>query len=146
MEILFLNFMTMKCSHEYNMLNHVVSCRYVSRLKASNSCPIINQPLSVVYRLWYYTSINLLKKWLLVKECLVPIFTITEKDTHYKKSYTLFYISNTFISNARLKMAKIQENAKQHPEAELLLFENYSHSSYTISCRNNRTYSKKLAK
>ena len=33
-----------------------------------------------------------------------------------------------------------------HPEDELLLFENYSHSSYTLSSKNNRTYSKKLAK
>ena len=41
-------------------------------------------------------------------------------------SYTRFFINNTFISNARLKLAKNQANAKQHPEAELLLFENYS--------------------
>ena len=33
------------------------------------------------------------------------------------------YIRNTFISNARMKLAKHQANAKQHPEAELLLFE-----------------------
>ena len=56
---------------------------------------------------------------------------------------TRFFISNTFISNDRLKLAKKQANAKQHPEAELLLFENYSHSSYTLSSKNNRTYSKK---
>ena len=31
-----------------------------------------------------------------------------------------------FISNARLKLAKNQADAKQHPEAEFLLFENYS--------------------
>ena len=31
---------------------------------------------------------------------------------------------NTFISNARLKLEKNEANAKQHPEAELLLFEN----------------------
>ena len=31
---------------------------------------------------------------------------------------TRFFISNTFISNARLKVAKNQINAKQHPEAE----------------------------
>ena len=52
-----------------------------------------------------------------------------------------FSISNTFISNAWLKLAKIQANAKQPPEAELLLFDNYSHSSSTLSSRNNRTYS-----
>ena len=40
-----------------------------------------------------------------------------------------FFISNTFISNARLKLTKNQANAKQHAEAELLLFGNYSHSS-----------------
>ena len=39
--------------------------------------------------------------------------------------YTFFFISNTFISNARLKLAQNQTNAKQHPEAELLLYENY---------------------
>ena len=44
-------------------------------------------------------------------------------------AYTLFFKSNTFISNARLKLAKNQANAKQYPEAELLLFENYLHSS-----------------
>ena len=39
-------------------------------------------------------------------------------------SYTLFFISNTFISNARLKLAKNHAKAKQHLGAELLLFEN----------------------
>ena len=42
---------------------------------------------------------------------------------------THFFISNTFISKARLKLAKNQANDKQHPEAGLLLFdENYSYS------------------
>ena len=40
-----------------------------------------------------------------------------------------FLISNTFMSNARLKLAKNQANANQHPEAELLLLGYYSHSS-----------------
>ena len=62
------------------------------------------------------------------------------------KSYTLFFISNTFITNARLQMAKNQANAKQHSEAKLLLFENYTHSSFTLSSKNNRTYSKKNGK
>ena len=38
--------------------------------------------------------------------------------------FTRFFISNTFTSNARLKLVKNQANAKQHPEAELWLFEN----------------------
>ena len=58
----------------------------------------------------------------------------------------LFFISNTFMTNVRLKLAKSQANAKQHPEAKLLLFENYSYSSSTISSKNNRTYSKKWSK
>ena len=37
------------------------------------------------------------------------------------------------MSNARLKLAKNQANAKQHPQAELLTFEFYSHSSSTLS-------------
>ena len=40
-----------------------------------------------------------------------------------------FFISNTFISNARLKLVKNQAKAKQHSAAELLPFENYSLSS-----------------
>ena len=58
---------------------------------------------------------------------------------------TLFFISNTFISNARLNLANNQENAMQHPEAELLTFENYSRSSCTLPTKNNSTYSKKEA-
>ena len=49
-----------------------------------------------------------------------------------------FFMSNTFISKARLKLAKNQGNAKQHPEAELLLLENYSHSSDRLSFKNNQ--------
>ena len=45
--------------------------------------------------------------------------------------------------NARLKLSKNQANAKQHFEAELFKFENYSHSSSTLSTKNNITYSKK---
>ena len=33
--------------------------------------------------------------------------------------YIYMYKSNTFISNARPKLAKNQARAKQHPEAEL---------------------------
>ena len=42
-----------------------------------------------------------------------------------------FFISNTCMRNGRLKLPKNQANAKEDPEAELLLFENYSHSSST---------------
>ena len=59
---------------------------------------------------------------------------------------TRFFTSNTFISNARVKLAKNQADNKQHPELELLVFENHSHSSPTLSSRNNGKYSKKQAK
>ena len=54
-----------------------------------------------------------------------------------------FFISNTFIRNARPKLEKNQTNAKQHPEAELLLFENCLHSSSTFSSKNNTTLKNK---
>ena len=57
-----------------------------------------------------------------------------------------FFISNTFISNARLKLAKNQAKAKQHPEAELSLFKNDSLFSTRLSSKNNRRYSKKCTK
>ena len=69
---------------------------------------------------------------------------VQEKNRIIK--HTLFFTSNTFISNATLKLAKNQANAKQQPEAELLLFENYSHSSSTLSSKNYRTYSKNKQK
>ena len=60
-----------------------------------------------------------------------------------KRSTGFFLISNTFISNARLKLAKNQAKTKQHPEAELLLFENYLLFSFTLSSKNNKKYSNK---
>ena len=39
-------------------------------------------------------------------------------------------------------MAKNQAKAKQHTEAELLIPENYSLSSSTLSPKNNRKHSK----
>ena len=41
----------------------------------------------------------------------------------------LLFISNTSISNARLKFAKNQAKAKQHLQAELLLVDNNSLSA-----------------
>ena len=44
-----------------------------------------------------------------------------------------------------MKLAKIKQMLKQHPKDELLLFENYLHSSSTFSSKN-KIYSKKQAK
>ena len=61
-------------------------------------------------------------------------------------TFTIFFISNPFIINARLKSAKNHANAKQHPEAELLLFKNHACSSSKLLSKNNSTYSEKWAK
>ena len=72
------------------------------------------------------------------KERLLAIFTkYSIIDTRF------FFMGKTFVSNARLKLAKNQANAKQHPQAELLLSENYSHSPSTLSSKNIKIYSKK---
>ena len=42
-----------------------------------------------------------------------------------------------------MKLTKNQANAKQHPEAKLLLFENYSYSSSKLSCKNKKICCKK---
>ena len=62
-----------------------------------------------------------------------------------EKQINAFFINNTFISNVRLKLAKNQANAKQHPGVDLLLFENYLLSSSTLLSKSNKKYSKKCA-
>ena len=69
-----------------------------------------------------------------------------KKKKKQPRTYTLIYISNTFITNAWLKLAKKQAKAKQHPEAELRLFENHSLFSSTLSPKNNRKYLKNTKK
>ena len=50
------------------------------------------------------------------------------------------------MSNTMVKLAKNQANAKQQPEAELLVFKNDSLSSIILSSKTNLKYSKKIAK
>ena len=45
-----------------------------------------------------------------------------------------------------LEIDKKSSNAKQNPEAKLLLFENYSASSSTLSSKSNRRYSENKQK
>ena len=61
-------------------------------------------------------------------------------------NHMLFFISNTFTNNAKLKLTKNQAKAKQHPWTKLLLFENYSLLSSKLSSKNSRRYSKKYTK
>ena len=49
---------------------------------------------------------------------------------------------NTWSKVLVTLLAKSQAIAKQHPEAELSLFENYSHFPSMLSPRNNGTCSK----
>ena len=64
-----------------------------------------------------------------------------------KNLYTFFFlISKTFIRNTRLKLAKNQAKAKQHPEAEFLLSENYLLCLSTLSSKTNRRHSEKCEK
>ena len=45
-----------------------------------------------------------------------------------------------------MKLVKNQAKAKQHPETELLVLENYSLFSSMLSSKNNSRYSKKCTK
>ena len=49
-----------------------------------------------------------------------------------------FLISNTFINTVRLKLARNQAKVYWHPEAELLLFENYTRISYSRKLTKNK--------
>ena len=62
------------------------------------------------------------------------------------KRIHIFYTSDTFIRNARLKLAKNQAKAQQDTEVELLIFENYWLSSSILSSKINRRPSKKCTK
>ena len=107
-------------------------------------CPIFiirKSTLSNIQNLFSFIQFHICSDWLCLfnrKSLYTPFFY---------KQYTLFFISNTSISNARLKLAENRANAKQHPEAEVFLFEIYSHFSPMLSSKtNNRTHSKKQAK
>ena len=74
---------------------------------------------------------------------LSPVWTYIEFCVQI---YTHFFISITFLSNARLKWVKNQVRTKQHPEAELLRLENYSLFSSTLSSKNNWVIFKNMQK
>ena len=85
--------------------------------------------------------------FILSNRLVARLITCSHKWKYYKKIQgTRFFISNIFISNTRLKLAKNKAKAKQHPEAELLLSENQSLCLSTLSSKNNRRYSKKIFK
>ena len=57
----------------------------------------------------------------------------------------LRFVSNTFLSNIRLKLEKNQAKSKQHPEAELLLFEYYILSSFMLFSKSNMRNVQKIS-
>ena len=64
---------------------------------------------------------------------------------HIMLIYTLFHKQQFYNQHQAKNGKKIKNNAKQHPEAELLLSENYSHSSLMLSSKYNWKYSKKIS-
>ena len=58
--------------------------------------------------------------------------------------YTIFFNKQHLYKQRRTEIGKNQTKVKQHPEPELLLFDNYSFSSSTLSSKNNRGYSKNV--
>ena len=60
----------------------------------------------------------------------------------YGTSLHDFFISNTFISNGNVILAKNEAKVKQDPGAELSLFENYLLFSSPSSSKNDKRYSK----
>ena len=57
-----------------------------------------------------------------------------------------FFKSNAFTSKARLKLTKNEAKAKQHPEVKVLLLQNYSLFSSTLSSKASRRCSRKHTK
>ena len=72
--------------------------------------------------------------------------SVTTITNNWTTPHKFSYISNFFISNSRLKLAENIARAKQQPEAELMLFENYTLSSSTLSSQNNKAYFKRREK
>ena len=70
------------------------------------------------------------------------------KKSHFGRlsAKLLVFYKQHVLSSAVLKLAKNQAKAKQHPETELLLTENYLLSSSTLSSKNNGRFSKKRTK
>ena len=70
-----------------------------------------------------------------------PRPTYSNSPPSIRHQSTLFYKQPQAVPGK-----KNQGKAKQHPEAELLVFENYSFSSSTLSSKNNKRHSKNVPK
>ena len=68
---------------------------------------------------------------------LRSMFVYMSIPLHIYVYILLFFISNTFTSNAKLKLAKNPAKAKQHPVGKLSLFEIFLLSSSMLSSKTN---------
>ena len=86
------------------------------------------------------------------RNCLrLPFFGhLNVTETNKVSNHLIFIFKEElhafFISSAILKLVKNQANSKQHSKLELLLFESYSNSLFTLLPKNNRKYPKKIRK
>ena len=130
---------------------YIICYIYVINLSFLNFSYIID-PFLLLWTAFQSTSflIKLLRiTVIIILSQAIEILTLTKEHPCFDRKFSLpwmrldytLFISNTFISNVRLKLA----NAKQRPQAERLLFENYSRSSSTLWSKND-IYSKKQAK
>ena len=62
-----------------------------------------------------------------------PVLFVSISDQTAAVEIRAFFITNTFIGNASLKLAKNQAKFNQNPDTELLLFQNYFLFSVTFS-------------
>ena len=72
-----------------------------------------------------------------------------ELENYFNSKLLLTYLhaflyKQYFSKQRQAKIGKNQAKPTQHPETELLLFDNYSLSSPTLSSKNNWRYSKKM--
>ena len=141
-----LNFCYLKITHTLDPHSHPKIIGHILKNKQKSKCACIQDIILLTYYILLTihidTSSNQIKVRAMNTICSSAYANIFMGKFEKLHIHVCLYISNTFISNVRLKLAKNQADAKQHPEAELLLFENYLHSSSTLSSKNSRSFIK----
>ena len=95
---------------------------------------VLSRVLSVFKESRLKHKTNILRKQVCIQWSSLP------KKNHENRTWIIdtfitTFITNNFISNIRLKLTKNQAKAEQHPEPELLLFDNCLLSSWTLSSK-----------
>ena len=102
---------------------------------------------SKIYRKYYKTRQNIVHHDKISRQD--NIHRLDKKDDKFRISWwiKLYFYKQHFYNQRQAETGKNQaKNAKQHPEVELLLFENYSLFSFTLSSKSNTKYSNKCTK